>query len=128
VKAWKDWMLKHNLKHSADDAATVDDARPESMMTGKDWKARKERAAALKAELDYEKAMGHVVDRAELEQYLGTMMVAFSKQLDALDERIAHVIGDGMSFKERKTKARAEIQKTKRVLEACEYLPKEGAE
>jgi hypothetical protein len=122
VKAWKDWMLKHNLKHSADDAAE-DESQGEGNvpdgLTVAGYKAiqEKQKARILKQKADLQ--AGKLLDRSKVEKHLGSILTSFRKSLDGIAPRVAKIISGKMDYERKVEIVQHEVDNAMRVMEAA---------
>lgn len=120
VKLWREWMLLHNLKGSADDAATTSEGTEEK--SAKEWKAEQEKYKARKLKLEVEQKEGKLLDRSKVEKTWGTALTSFRKASDSIAPRAAKLVSSAMTETEIAEKIREEVDHAMRILEAVDYL------
>lgn len=117
VNLWRKWMLKHNLKGSADDAAINAEGEEK---TAKEWKAEQEKYKAQKLRLEVEQKQGKLIVASDVEKRLGSMLTSFRKALDGIAPRVAKIISGKMDYERKVEIVQHEVDNAMRVMEVAE--------
>jgi hypothetical protein len=125
VAPWIEFFQERNIKRVADDEATTGEGA--DGMTAREWKARRERANALSAELELEKASKKLINRAEVEKFLGQTLSSFRRALDNIAPRVAKAISGKMEYDQKADIIQKEVDAAMRIMEALKFEQEEVA-
>lgn len=124
VAAWSQFMVRFNIARSAENIAGAPSAEeePTGPVTVTDWKARELELKCGKLELENAKAAGELVEVADVEAGLSTVVGAFRQAINNLPGRLAPRVLGCTDYHEAEAVIQAEVDVILRSLLNCEFL------
>lgn len=112
------WYIKHQIYTKYKDLFT-NTASP-TVEEGEDWKKRKERASALKEEMDLAEAQGKLLPAKEVEKAWSDAVLKIRAKLLTLPKRVSNLLFDGMTVGDREIVIEEEVREALTVLSESE--------
>jgi len=126
VAAWSEFLIRHNIARSAESIANAASAEAEVQgpITVTDWKAEELKLKCEKLGIENAKVSGELLEAAEVEAGLSTLVAAFRQALNNFGPRLAQKILNVKDYHEAEEIIQEEINVVLRSLQRCEFLDK----
>ena len=111
VAAWQEFFREHGIKEGDDEPQSV-----------KDWKARQLQLQCERLEIENGKRAGKLLDAAEVEAGISSLMSAVRQALNNVEGSLAERVLHLADYHEAKEIIREELNGAYRILQRCDYL------
>lgn len=111
VQAWQEFFREHGIKEGDDEPQSV-----------KDWKAREIELKCERLEIENGKRAGKLLDAAEVEAGISSLMSAVRQALNNVEGSLAERVLHLKDYHEAKEIIREELNGAYRILQRCDYL------
>lgn len=124
VAAWSQFLIRHNIARTAENIAGAAAAEGElsGPVTVTDWKAEEIKLKCEKLQLENAKVAGELVESAEVETGLSSLVAAFRQALNNLPGRLAQKILNVSDFHEAEELICQEVNVVLKTLQNADFL------
>lgn len=130
VGAWSEFVIRFNIARSAEGIANAASTESEQQgpITVSDWKAVELKLKCERLQIENGKVAGELVDGAEVEAGLSTLVAAFRQALNNFTPRLAAKILNVTDYHEAEEIIESEVNVVLRTLQRCEFMEAHGAD